>query len=1272
MPHRPIRFALVAAFAALAAGSLRAGEYDAGVRVYRSKDLISRGPVLAFARAARGSFIIGSNRLSVFDGSSWTRIEVPGVTEFRALAAARQPQPSERVWVGAANTVGFLEKNHYGIWRFSSLEPLLRGQGQRAPERVIFASAFVDGVLFGGAHSFLRWSHGQARTWVASGAQPLQFCADGHDGTWIWNSTVGLLRLDPSGEPKLLRNQQLLPPGPVRWMLPPSVGGPPGSALGGLVGTDDGVFQLSEAGYVRLGPVSAALAGQECEAAIAVDVGMFAVGTRRSGVVYATRKGEVAAVLDRRTGLRDDAVYGLWRSPRGDDVWVGLEDGCVRANGIGYVRLLGPSEGLERGSPRKVLAIDGNLQIITDQAFYRVVAESEGFFRVLPLAKGAPSPPVTSGPWVSGAGGAWRSDQAGRISSLGAGLISGYGIRLADPPVSILEFPQGTLWVATQGGEILRFGPSPAGSAETWRLTGRYGEGAALTGSAGRLILSHLGTRTLLFTDKQTLQFDPSAGFVPATDLGGWAVVAAAQTPDGGGREAYWIAQKLGVFDFLPLVALRVKTDDQGATDLEPLRVPGLDALGEITSLDVIGSRGAETLWIGGKAGLLRFETARALPLSPLPDARWVEVVSDLSGPLELNPAAKVALPAKTRRVKFVFSAGQATELGETYFQTWLKGVEVDWSPPQPQNAREFTGLAPGDYTFWVRRLDRYGRVGPAISYAFTLLQPWYVRWQALVGEGLVAAGIAICLLNWRVRRLHETADRLNRLVAERTRELSLSNTAKSEFLESISHEIRNPLNGVIGLIKRLDEKGMNERERANAISLKACAASLLHSFNAVLNFTQFEHGQVPVELQAFAVGSLLESIRALFLPAAEEAGIELRTKIAASAQGEFIGDEAKIETVISNFVGNAVKHSGGSRVAISAEVVSEGGAEAELLIEVADDGHGIPREEQALIFKKFVRGSRARDRRLAGAGIGLATCAALARTMGGNVGVESPSSPPGSSDLPKGATFFLRLVLARAGPRAEILERAGMAEAPRVALIVEDQEFNRVVLADMVAELGYAPVTAANAEDALVQMEAHRVSLVLIDLELPGMNGQELARRLRAEHGPRLILISTSARDDAASEVAGRQAGLNAAVSKPFTLAGLRRAIARSAPATDAAGSQLDSEAFLRYARSTQEGIEHAVERYRAALEAELAAIRVAGQANRSETLASAAHRLASHAALAGARDLYAAAGRLATAARWNDAPAISEETITVAAEAAALLAALERELQKLTPSGG
>ena len=1273
MPLCPIRFAAVAVLVALSAGSLPAGEYDAGVRSYRARDLISRGPVLAFARSSGGSFIVGSDRLSVFDGSRWARIEVPGVSEFRALAAApasSDAKSTERVWVGAGNTIGFLDKDRYGRWQFTSLEPALRAQGQSAPERVIFAGALEEGVVFGGAHSFLRWIHGQARTWTAAGEAPLQFCSDDHAGTWIWEPGVGLLRLDRAGALTLLRNPALMPPGVVRWILPAPSGGVSDAGQDGLVGTDDGVFKLSESGYVRLGPLSAAVAGQESKAAIQVDARVIAVATRRGGVIYATRSGEVAAVLDRKTGFRDDAVYGLWRSPRGDDVWVGLEDGCVRANGIGYVRLLGPSEGMERGSPRKVLAINGTVQVITDQAVYRVAPESEGFLRVVPVGSGRRLRQLLPGPWVSGAGGMWGWDSAGRLSALGAGFDLGQGLRLTDRPVSALESPEGTLWVATHGGEILRYQAANVPSTESWRLIARYGRGGALTGLAGRLILSRLGTRTLLFTDKQTLQFDSAAGFVPATDLSGWAVAAAALTPDGGGREVYWVAQKLGVSDFLPLVVLRVVSKENGKTDVVPLRVPGLDALGEITSLDVVGSRGSEVLWIGGKGGLLRFETALALPLSPVPDARWVEVFCDRVGSLELVPTSQVALPATTRRIRFVFSAGQATELGETFYQTWLKSVEVDWSSPQPQNTREFTGLAAGTYTFCVRRLDRYGRVGPAVSYEFIILQPWYVRWPVWVTGGLLLSGMAITLLNWRVRRLHETAGRLNRLVTERTRELSLSNTAKSEFLESISHEIRNPLNGVIGLIGMLDEKGLDDRQRAHVISLKACAASLLHSFNAVLNFTKFEHGQVPLDEQAFNLTDLLDAIRALFAPAAENCGIELRTNYDESARGEFVGDETKIETVISNFVGNALKHSGGSRVEICAAVVSGRGSEAEILIEVADDGPGIPREEQPLIFKKFVRGSRARELRSSGAGIGLATCAALARTMGGNVGVESPSAWEGANDQGRGTAFFLRLILARQDPLRDALLPPSRGSAQPVALIVEDQEFNRVVLSDMIAELGYTPVTASNAEEAFAQMSEHRVEVVLVDSELPDMNGQEIARRLRRQAGPDLTIIGTSAHDDPAREAAGQQAGLNAVVTKPYSLAALRRAIARSPKSNPRAEPASGLEAFLRYARSTGETIDIAAARYRSILAAELTTIRTAHQEAAGAVLAGAAHRLASHAALVGAKELYSATGQLAGAARRNDRVAISQALASVETAAAALLVTLVSESQPAIPS--
>jgi len=150
--------------------------------------------------------------------------------------------------------------------------------------------------------------------------------------------------------------------------------------------------------------------------------------------------------------------------------------------------------------------------------------------------------------------------------------------------------------------------------------------------------------------------------------------------------------------------------------------------------------------------------------------------------------------------------------------------------------------------------------------------------------------------MRWRLRRLKRQAERLNHLVNVRTRELSLSNTAKSEFLENISHEIRNPLNGITGLIDLLDETGLSDAQRAHARSLKECSESLSRVFHEVLNFSKLEYGYVSLEEGRFSLTALLESVCAIFQAAPTGRGSTVTVHRPADFRGRFLGRRSQAQ----------------------------------------------------------------------------------------------------------------------------------------------------------------------------------------------------------------------------------------------------------------------------------------------------------------------------------------------------------------------------------------
>ena len=200
------------------------------------------------------------------------------------------------------------------------------------------------------------------------------------------------------------------------------------------------------------------------------------------------------------------------------------------------------------------------------------------------------------------------------------------------------------------------------------------------------------------------------------------------------------------------------------------------------------------------------------------------------------------------------------------------------------------------------RRVDRFGRLEEPIRYPFVVIAPWYARWPVVAAYAVALALAGTGVFRWRLRLLRRQTERLDRLVAQRTRELDLSNTAKSEFLENISHEIRNPLNGILGLVNMLEPDRLNADDRKIASSLKATADHLRRVSEDVLGFSKLEFGYVTVEARPFALRRALAEVAALHEDAARLNGNSVTLPFPPGTDDGFVGDEAKIRTIAGNF----------------------------------------------------------------------------------------------------------------------------------------------------------------------------------------------------------------------------------------------------------------------------------------------------------------------------------------------------------------------------------
>jgi signal transduction histidine kinase/CheY-like chemotaxis protein len=877
-----------------------------------------------------------------------------------------------------------------------------------------------------------------------------------------------------------------------------------------------------------------------------------------------------------------------------------------------------------------------------------------------------------------------------------------------DTPVSLIEDEGGDVWVSLMlsGVRRYRINDDVDGLPLTLRLVQSFEPGRGLPAGTIRPRLSLLGERVVAFTESAVLAVNANdagaASFSPVAGLADWVGLAAAGAEGGteaagttgaagaagavgeaegagragGGHGAWWIVRdrKLGRFGVPALFHVTVDADS-GAIQAGPAKAPGLDDLDSITSMDSADESGRPSLWIGGATRLLRI---KPVPAGPPPGIR-MQRVSAGGRPLPFSPDDSVPqLSPDNDSLDFRVFSPAAEE--PVLFQTWLQGAEADWSPPQREPERSFVGLASGRYAFHARAVDRWGRAGAGLAHPFVILTPWFktpLAIAAYVVAALLLIALGVC---WRLRQLHRRAGELNRIIGERTRELAAANSAKTEFLERISHEIRNPLNGIIGLVAMLRELALGEREQDLVRSLRACSKSLARVFDDVLKFARLEHGQVTLVEKPFSLGALVAEVAALFRVPARQRGSEITIRREGDPPDHFIGDAEKIETILSNFVGNALKYAPGSPVDILVQVHAAADAaagadaaarRAAITINVTDRGPGIPPDEQELVFEKFARGSLAKRHHPSGAGLGLATCRALATLLGGHVAVESPTHLHGHG----GSTFFLTLQLKCApaasaglrgagGPPADDGETAAPASATTAlivedhsveqwnlsfddpassaaALIVEDQPYNQIVVRRIAEKLGFATDVARDAADALAHLARRSYQLVLLDWELPDMNGDAVARRIRARPGgAAVIIIGTTAhdREDLRRQAAG--AGMDGFALKPFeteTIAQLLREIRarRETPPPAAPADRLDLRVFRFVGYDDPAQARQSALLWLDLLDRETAALAAAVSARDAGAAARVAHRLKSHAGLINAVELRDLAERLQRAAR-------------------------------------
>jgi signal transduction histidine kinase/ActR/RegA family two-component response regulator len=386
---------------------------------------------------------------------------------------------------------------------------------------------------------------------------------------------------------------------------------------------------------------------------------------------------------------------------------------------------------------------------------------------------------------------------------------------------------------------------------------------------------------------------------------------------------------------------------------------------------------------------------------------------------------------------------------------------------------------------------------------------------MAILLVGLSACGLYLVI---RLRSLTGalTALRLAGADAEHRRRLAeAASAAKSNFLAVISHEIRTPMNAVVAAVKLLRRTRLDDDQKAHLRMLTEAGDGLLALLDDVLDLSKIEAGKMTIERVPVDLAEVLAGLQTLFWPQAQPKGLTIRTAIDGEVAREVMGDPLRLRQILVNLVSNAVKFAdaGAIRIRVRLNDIEP----ARLVIDVEDEGIGIAAGDLDRIFQPYEQGAAATSRHHGGSGMGLAISRRLARLMGGDLTVRSVAG--------EGSCFTVSLPYAAARPASSVTLPAvpgapGAAgkTAPVHVLIVDDYEINRRIVSLFIEPLGWAWTMAETGAEAVELCGTHSFDVIVMDMQMPVMDGLAATRAIRAGRGPNqatpIVALSANAMD--------------------------------------------------------------------------------------------------------------------------------------------------------------
>jgi PAS domain S-box-containing protein len=416
-------------------------------------------------------------------------------------------------------------------------------------------------------------------------------------------------------------------------------------------------------------------------------------------------------------------------------------------------------------------------------------------------------------------------------------------------------------------------------------------------------------------------------------------------------------------------------------------------------------------------------------------------------------------------------------------------------------------------------------------------------------------------------RNLEETG-RLAREMADRAEALS---AAKSEFLANMTHEVRTPLNGILGMTGLALETKLENDQREYMELVKSSAEALLSLVNDVLDFSKYEVGKMALDRVEFSPRALVRDVLRPLALRASSSGLAFESAIEDQVPERLIGDTLRIGQVLRNLAGNAVKFTAQGKISVNVRAEAREGSRVTLHFSVADTGIGIPAEKHALIFEPFTQADGSTTRKYGGTGLGLSICSGLVQLMGGRIWLESEEG--------RGSTFHCTVPLELPAP---VQERAAPppfaagngAKCKLRILVAEDNSVNQRLATRLLEREGHAVTIAGSGREALDLFERNKrerepFDLILMDVQMPGLDGLQATARIRAAEtgGRRIPIVAMTAQASESDRLRCLESGMDAYVSKPVHVPELMKMI----QSVISGGSSMDANLSERSSVQTQ-----------------------------------------------------------------------------------------------------